>query len=51
MGISIEEEKKNVPRGLSAMPRDYIHVHDHNILTSSALKPLGQSKILYVEHR
>ena len=32
------------PRGLSALPRGYIHVYDHNIETSSSLKPLGQSK-------
>ena len=26
------------------MPRGYIHVYDHNVQTSSSLKPLGQSK-------
>ena len=26
------------------LPQGYIHIHDQNIQTSSALKPLGQSK-------
>ena len=29
--------------GCLPLPHGYIHVHDHNIQTSSALKPLGQS--------
>ena len=37
-------EKQNVPRGCLPLPRSYIHVHDHHIQTSSAPKPLGQSK-------
>ena len=32
--------KKNV----CLCPEGYIHVYDHNIQTSSSLKPLGQSK-------
>ena len=36
--------KKNVPRGLSALPRGYIHIYDYNIQTSTSLKSLGQSK-------
>ena len=36
--------KKFGPRGLSAPARGYIHVCDHNVQTSSSLKPLGQSK-------
>ena len=34
------------PEGCLPLPRGYIHVHvyDHNIQTSSSLKPLGQSK-------
>ena len=27
-----------------SLPKGYIHVYDHNIQTSSPLKPLGQSK-------
>ena len=30
--------------GCLLLPRGYIHVYDHNIQTSSSLKPLGQSK-------
>ena len=36
--------KKSVHRGLSALSQGYIHVYDHNIQTTSSLKPLGQSK-------
>ena len=36
--------KKKSPGACLPLPRGYIHVHDHNIQTSSALKPLGQSK-------
>ena len=32
------------PGGCLPLPRGYIHVYDHNIQTSSPLKPLGQSK-------
>ena len=32
------------PEGCLPLPRGYIHVDDHNIQTSSSLKPLGQSK-------
>ena len=32
------------PRGLSAPAPGAIHVYDHNIQTSSSLKPLSQSK-------
>ena len=30
--------------GCLPLPRGYIHVYDHNIQTSSPLKPLGQFK-------
>ena len=30
--------------GCLPLPWGYIHVYDHNIQTSSSLKPLGQSK-------
>ena len=37
--------KKNCPKGVALpLPQGYIHVHDHNIQTSTDLKPLGQSK-------
>ena len=33
---------------MKTLPQGYIHVHDHNIQTSSALKPLGnQRQTLY----
>ena len=32
------------PGGCLPLPRGYIHAYDHNIQTSSSLKPLGQSK-------
>ena len=32
------------PEGCLPLPRGFIHVYDHNVLTSSSLKPLGQSK-------
>ena len=32
------------PEGCLPLPLGYIHVYDHNIQTSSSLKPLGQSK-------
>ena len=32
------------PVGCLPLPRGCIHVYDHNIQTSSSLKPLGQSK-------
>ena len=32
------------PGGYLPLPRGYVHVDDHNIQTSSSLKPLGQSK-------
>ena len=32
------------PGGWLPLPWGYIHVYDHNIQTSSSLKPLGQSK-------
>ena len=35
---------KMSPGGCLPLSRGYIHVHDHNIQTSSSLKPLGQSK-------
>ena len=37
---------KNIltPVGCLSLPRGYIHVYDHNIQTSSSLKPLGQLK-------
>ena len=37
--------KENCPQG-GCLPlfQGYIHVYDHNIQTSSSLKPLGQSK-------
>ena len=31
------------PGGCLPLPRGYIHVYDHNIKTSSSLKPLDQS--------
>ena len=38
-------KNKNVLMGLSSpLPRGCTNVHDHNIQTSSSLKPLGQSK-------
>ena len=36
--------KKMPPGGFLSLPRGNILLHDHNIQTSSALKPLGQSK-------
>ena len=30
--------------GCLPLPRGYIHVYDHNIQTSSSLKPLGQNQ-------
>ena len=36
--------KKVYSGGCLPLPRGYIHVYDHNIQTSSSLKPLGQSK-------
>ena len=36
--------KKIAPGGCLPLSRGYIHVYDHNIQTSSSLKPLGQSK-------
>ena len=32
------------PEGCLPLPRGFIHVYDHNVPTSSSLKPLGQSK-------
>ena len=37
-------KKKMSSGGCLPLPRDYIHVYDHNIQTSSSLKLLGQSK-------
>ena len=36
-------EKQNDPRGLSA-PAPGLHVYDHDIQTSSSIKPLDQIK-------
>ena len=37
--------------GCLPLPQGYIHVYDHNIQTSSSLKPLGQLKPnFHVEH-
>ena len=44
---------KNIlgPGGCLPLPLGYIHVYDHNIETSSSLKPLGQSKpTFFLEH-
>ena len=30
------------------LSRGYIHVYDHNIQTSSPLKPVGQSKLNFI---
>ena len=32
------------PESCLPLPRDYVHVYNHNIQTSSSLKRLGQSK-------
>ena len=37
-------EKVSSPEGCLPLLPGYIHVYDHNIQTSSPLKPLGQSK-------
>ena len=37
-------KKKLSPGGCLSLPWGYIHVYDHNVQTSSPLKPLGQSK-------
>ena len=34
--------------GCLLLPRVYIHVYDHNIQTSSSLKPLDQSKPIFM---
>ena len=37
--------KRNLtPGGCLPLSRGYIHVYDHNIQTSTSLKPLGQLK-------
>ena len=43
-------EKILFPGGCLPLPRGHICVYDHNVQTSP-LKPLGQSKPNYVEHR
>ena len=37
-------KKKLTPGGCLSLPRGYIDVYDHNIQTSSSLKPLSQLK-------
>ena len=37
-------EKILSPGGCLPLSQGYVHVYDHNIQTSSPLKPLGQSK-------
>ena len=37
-------EKKLTPGGCLPLPWGYIHVYDHNIQTSTSLKPLCQLK-------
>ena len=34
--------------GCLPLPWSYIHVYDHNIQTASSLKPLGQSKPIFM---
>ena len=36
--------KNLIPGGCLPLPRDYIHIYDHNIQTSVSLKQLGQLK-------
>ena len=36
--------KKMTPGGCLPLPLGYIHEYDHNIQTSTSLKPLGQLK-------
>ena len=38
------QREKTAPRDHQLGPRGYIHIDDHNVQTSSSLKPLGQSK-------
>ena len=43
-------ERNLTPGGCLPLPWGYIHVYDHNIQTSTSLKPLCQLKPLYVQH-